>query len=71
MRLRATFSKKRKPHLPHAYLSGHQLVQQRLEQLIQNGPLAPMQINLTINCVEDGDDLALFIHSRYSDTQLT
>ena len=45
-------------------------MQQRLEQLIQNGPLAPVQIDLTINGVQDGDDLTLLIHSRYSDTQL-
>ena len=59
------------PPLPHAYLSRHQLVQQRLEQLIQNGPLAPVQVNLTINGTKDGDNLPLFIRSRYSDTQLT
>ena len=45
--------------LSHPYLSRHQLVQQRLKQIVEHRPFPAMQVNLAVNGVEYGDDLAL------------
>ena len=48
--------------------AGHQLVQQRLEKLVEDRALPSVQVDLAVDAVEDGDDFALFIQSwRHGD----
>ena len=54
---------RRQIEIGDADLAGHQLVQQRLEQVFEHRALALVQVDLAVDGVEDRDDLALFVES--------
>ena len=54
----------RKLQLSHPNLPRHQLVQQRLEQIVEHRPFPTVQVNFAVNSVEDGGDFALFLQAR-------
>ena len=42
-------------------------MEQRLEQVVEHRSFLSVQVNLAINCIKDGDDLALFVKGRNDD----
>ncbi len=54
-------AERREIEIGHADFAGHQLVQQRLEQIFEHRALALVQVDLAVDGVEDVDDLALFV----------
>jgi hypothetical protein len=59
------FRKRRQIKIVDKDFAGHQLIEQRPKQGFEHGTLSPVQIDLAIDGLEDGDDFALLIeHSR-------
>ena len=56
-------TERRKIEIGHADFAGHQLVQQRLEQVFEHRALAVVQVDLAVDGVEDFDDFALLSKS--------
>ena len=61
---------RRQVEVGDADLAGHQLVQQRLEELFEHGALALVQVDLAVDGVEDRDDLALLVECRRERNQI-
>ena len=57
------WSERRQIEIGDADFAGHQLVQQRLEQVFEDGALALVQVDLAVDGVEDRDDFVLLVDS--------
>ena len=58
------FGECRQSQLVRPNLTSHQLVEQRLEQLVNHRSFPAVQVNLAVNRLKDGDYLSLFVKGR-------
>lgn len=56
--------KRREVEIGDADLARHQLVQQRLEEVVEDVALAAVQVDLAVDGVEDGNDFELLVEDR-------